>query len=473
MTAGWRQVLAGLLVLVMALAAGGCGHEAAQEPVPAALPAVEPLPKPTGPLAAGASCVTAQCHAALASAKHIHGPVGSGGCDGCHGADTGKHAFPLKRTGNEMCTFCHTVSGTQTHQHQVIKDQGCMSCHEPHVARTKYLLKADTVEHLCISCHEVPLKKHAHEPFAQGQCTACHQPHQSPNAKLLRGGEGAEHCYTCHKDMKTMMAAAPHVHDPAKAACTTCHNPHATDHRAQLREPLVKTCTSCHGGILAKSGGKPHGGAMNTDGCAACHNPHGSAQKELLHARMDKTCMRCHDQPLATADGRTIASLKQALSAKNLHGPVASGSCAECHQIHTTGKPALLRQPFPRTFYAPFDEKSYQLCFSCHDRQLATRERTDSVTGFRDGERNLHFVHVNRSEKGRTCKACHDMHGSDLPKHMTASVPFEGSSWAMPINYEEGANGGTCTPGCHQEARYDRTKAAGSRPASTTQRGTP
>jgi hypothetical protein len=127
-------------------------------------------------------------------------------------------------------------------------------------------------------------------------------------------------------------------------------------------------------------------------------------------------------------------------------------------------RPNLLKKYFPDKFYAKFDIGNYALCFSCHDQQLVLKANT-TLTNFRDGDKNLHFVHVNRDEKGRTCKTCHEVHGSDLPKHMAATVPFEGSNWPMPINYTEKPDGGTCAPACHAEKTYSRTQAAGTAPA--------
>ncbi len=76
---------------------------------------------------------------------------------------------------------------------------------------------------------------------------------------------------------------------------------------------------------------------------------------------------------------------------------------------------------------------------------------TESATDFRNGDTNLHFLHVNK-EKGRTCRACHDTHGSNRPKHVTEGVPF--GSWEIPINFQETPKGGSCAPGCHAERDY-------------------
>ncbi len=456
-----------LAASAMMLAA--CGREA---PVPATAPAsvtakvVTAAPKPTGPLAADASCITAVCHASYRSAPHLHQPTAVGACFSCHLQDTGNHTYPVARKGNAMCTFCHAVSGTKQHQHKAIEQQGCTACHDPHASRAKFLLVGDTVGATCARCHETPMKKHAHEPFAAGQCTVCHQPHQSEYPSLLRNGAGADHCFGCHTDKQKAMTQLPHVHKASLEACTNCHGPHATDYPKQLKRSANDTCLSCHAKLkdeMAKAN-VVHGAIA--EGCVTCHDPHASSQPGELKERMDKVCLTCHDKPMKTASGRNIASMAPVLASSSLHGPVRSGGCSECHNPHAANEPNLLRKYFPDRFYAGFDVNNYALCFTCHDKQLVLLPKTAALTNFRDGDRNLHFVHVNRSEKGRTCKSCHDVHGSNLPNHMAASVPFEGSGWAMPIKYEAARDGGTCTPGCHDEKSYHRNKPVSTAPKS-------
>ena len=129
-----------------------------------------------------------------------------------------------------------------------------------------------------------------------------------------------------------------------------------------------------------------------------------------------------------------------------------------CHDPHGSKEPQLLERSFPKTFYTSFAVEKYDLCFTCHEKALVLNEKTTSLTGFRDGDANLHFIHVNRDQKGRSCKGCHNVHGSDLPNHLASEVPFEGSTWAMPMQFEKNADGGKCTPGCHKERAYNRSK---------------
>jgi len=464
-----RAVL-GLVSLCLVLAfVTACSRDpapATQPTTQAAVVAVPPAPKPTGKLPESASCVTAECHARFKNDRQIHGPVATGSCMSCHQPDRGNHTYPLARDGNATCNFCHAVTGTKKVQHASVHQQhdgkgGCTTCHDPHSAQTKFLLVSLSTESLCAKCHTLPLKKHAHEPFAAGQCTVCHESHQSDNRKLLRSGEGADHCFGCHGDRKKLLATSPHVHKATAGKCDMCHGAHTTDHPRQLVKSVSDTCMgSCHADMKKQIATAPrvHGALDESAGsCASCHDAHYSQHAKVLKKREDQLCMTCHDKPQKAPDGRTIAAMTNVLKSKNLHGPVKSGDCGECHQPHASTQRHLLKAEFPETFYASFDEKIYALCFRCHDSAVVKNEKSVQ-TNFRDGERNLHFVHVNRSERGRTCKTCHDMHGSDLPNHMAEKVPFEGSKWAMPMNYEVNASGGTCTPGCHEEKSYQRKK---------------
>ena len=433
-------------------------------------PAARPATKPTGPLPPGTTCVTAECHATFAAAPQVHAPVADRACGTCHQDDAGGHRFPLKRaSATDTCTFCHTVSGTMSHQHKAL-EQGCLTCHDPHASRAKFLLKADTVEQLCRTCHETPLKRFAHRPFADGQCTLCHQPHEADNVKLLRGGAGASHCFTCHADLKTSLASARDVHKPAVRDCNACHSPHATDQPHLLGAPVEQTCIRCHESVAKHSAGAivKHAAMTADRSCLNCHAAHLADHRPLMPARMDQVCLTCHDKPLKAADGHTVAPMADLLTkSKFLHGAIRAGDCSSCHDAHGAAEHSLLVRAFPDSSYARFDVKQYALCFqTCHSKEIVLTARTTSLTNFRDGDVNLHFAHVNRDEKGRSCKTCHAIHGSNLPNHMAGDVAFERSNWAMPIGFEKMATGGSCAPGCHAPRAYDRAKAPTSAPST-------
>jgi hypothetical protein len=82
-------------------------------------------------------------------------------------------------------------------------------------------------------------------------------------------------------------------------------------------------------------------------------------------------------------------------------------------------------------------------------------KRTTSLTNFRNGDRNLHFLHVNR-EKGRTCLACHEVHAGSQERKIRVSTPF--GEWKIPIKFSMTSTGGTCAASCHVEKKYDRKR---------------
>lgn len=425
-------------------------------------PVVPPAARPTGALPAGASCATPECHASLVRAPQVHLPVSVGACDSCHQEDQGGHRYPLKRGVDETCGFCHSVTGSQSHQHKAL-DQGCLSCHKAHSSTAKFLLKADNVERVCATCHDVPLKRFTHAPVASGDCSGCHLPHQADNKNLLRRGEGPQHCMMCHDDVRQSLLIATKVHEPVQKDCLACHTPHSSDHEHELKKPMGELCLDCHKEVKEKLDKAPlvHGAMVMDKQCGNCHTAHASNQPVLLRQRADKVCMTCHDKPMKANDGRMVKSMTPQLrESKFLHGPIAAGECSACHDSHGGEHANLLRKPFPDTFYTRFDLKQYELCFTCHESALVTARETGDLTNFRNGETNLHYMHVHRDDKGRTCRTCHSIHGSNLPNHIATEVPFEGSNWAMPIRFEKQAAGGTCTPGCHGPAAYDRNKPA-------------
>jgi predicted CXXCH cytochrome family protein len=166
-------------------------------------------------------------------------------------------------------------------------------------------------------------------------------------------------------------------------------------------------------------------------------------------------CTACHDKPIKMADDETLRSFTDEIKDKKyLHGPVADKDCTGCHISHGSDHFRLLAKEYPAQFYAPFSKDNYALCFSCHPETVVLTKETSDLTDFRNGTLNLHYVHVNKPERGRTCRSCHATHASNLPKHIRASVPY--GVWNLPINFEKTATGGKCAPGCHLPYTYDR-----------------
>jgi predicted CXXCH cytochrome family protein len=158
----------------------------------------------------------------------------------------------------------------------------------------------------------------------------------------------------------------------------------------------------------------------------------------------------CHNKPLGQ-----VADIKTWLDANpDKHGPVQKGDCVSCHGPHGADYYRILVNYFPPEFYAPYSTDKYALCFGCHNQDISIDEFTTTLTGFRNGDKNMHFVHVNKTPKGRTCRSCHEVHAGKQAKHIREKVPFGKLSY--PIRFTKTANGGSCVVGCHVERGYDR-----------------
>lgn len=418
-------------------------------------------PAPTGPVAK-TGCVTAECHVNVKQFEVVHGPVQVNACDVCHSVVSEKnHTFKLAREKTAICTFCHEIDTEGAAVvHEPLKTGECMACHDPHGGPSPLLLKATSDYDLCKSCHDdvVGTKSNVHGPVAAGACGACHSPHTSAYPNLL-AHEGSEMCLQCHVSTEALIKTARVVHGPVATDCLACHEAHASDHEMILKDDTKALCESCHEAIrhTTATATTQHGAITTKRSCLNCHEAHASDYPRILRGEMRGLCFECHNEEIELPDGRKLANIEAVLAAgKSLHGPVAENNCAACHQIHGGSLFRLLVEEYPREFYAPFSEKNYALCFKCHDVQLVRDEKTTALTDFRNGDTNLHFQHVNKKKKGRTCRACHETHAGQKDKHIRESVPFGRGGWELPIRYEKTETGGRCSPGCHKPYAYDR-----------------
>ncbi len=405
----------------------------------------------------GKACV--ECHAEVIDEKHVHRPVRVGDCKLCHlQQDRERHDFDRPKDMGKVCKECHTLPERNS-LHAPVRDGECLSCHLAHQSDKRYLLRFVKEVEQCGQCHadQVGIKKRfVHGPVAAGVCSLCHLPHSSNEPKLLRSKDETS-CLVCHVDMVERLEPPNSVHPPVKENCAQCHDPHASDHRYQLKSEPKALCMDCHQPMMEELEAQPyyHEALNSEEGCSYCHDVHSSPYPKMLRQPVRELCMSCHDGPIKRPDGTELAGMGEKLrSSAHLHGPLAEGNCAACHDPHGSVTFSLLRDPYPKTFYTPWDPKEYALCFRCHDVGAFLTSKTEILTGFRNGDANLHFVHVNDEKKGRTCRACHDKHASNRPKLVTEGVPF--GSWEIPINFAITPTGGSCSPGCHTERKYDR-----------------
>jgi predicted CXXCH cytochrome family protein len=193
----------------------------------------------------------------------------------------------------------------------------------------------------------------------------------------------------------------------------------------------------------------PHA-ALTDGGCVACHDAHGTGFPRMFAKPPQTMCFDCHKK-IGKVVGSSISR----------HAPVASGDCSACHNPHGAGHSNLLRAAYPEQIYNPYKRNRYALCFTCHSSAAFEEESTLTATAFRDGDRNLHWLHVNKI-KGRSCSVCHGVHGADQDKLVMSRMRGFGE-WDIPIELTRHKGGGGCLVGCHRPESYNNLKSVSKR----------
>ena len=256
------------------------------------------------------------------------------------------------------------------------------------------------------------------------------------------------------------------MHAQVEDSCTGCHNPHNSLYPKLLNLETVDLCAECHDDITdgARNGAVQHDPVLEGDACLTCHDPHATNVQALLQSLPFDLCVDCHGEDGMTDEqGRPMTNLKDLIEKGFMsHGPVQNKDCSACHFTHSGANFRMLTEDYPAKFYAPYDAENYALCFECHEIDVFNEASTRTLTGFRDDDFNLHYVHVNKVKRGRTCRACHEVHASPQAHMIRDGVPYGSSGWELKINFTRTENGGSCAKTCHPTKPYDR-RAVGSR----------
>lgn len=371
----------------------------------------------------------------------------------------------------------------QKFQHAPYAEQMCEACHGSDKPSRNDI--AEEPPDMCYNCHDEYSHDFVHAPVSVGACLLCHDPHQSDNSLLLLM-KIPNLCYQCHDRIQEMMTNEKLVtHSPAVDSCTECHNPHGSNiNNKFFQKDMTSLCKECHiqknvpmekyvASVTYK-----HKPIEDAERCAHCHAPHASPFEFHLRAAPMDLCLSCHNKEVTAYDGQTLANMESLLrNNPSWHGPIREKNCAGCHNAHGSSHFRILRHAYPKAFYTDtFSQDNFGLCFSCHEPTLLRDRETTTLTNFRDGKRNLHFLHVNRAEKGRTCRACHETHASTHPKHIRDAVPFGKIRWPIQLKYQVAyvdvrsgkscdtpsatcvKTGGSCV-GCHKRSHYNYRKA--------------
>ncbi len=298
-----------------------------------------------------------------------------------------------------------------------------------------------------------------HAPFQSGKCGVCHVNNDDRNPGPIRQESVNENCYSCHEDTRDVMTRKfKHMREGGIQYCTDCHNSHNSVEKGLLVEELGALCLRCHAGIqtqLAKSKVQ-HDAVTKGKKCTNCHNPHASDVDRLLIALPFDLCVRCHSRDgMVSSDGKTMTNFKTLLAENRIwHAPIRAKDCSACHKTHAGDNFRLLVNEYPAAFYANYERKAYALCYSCHNDRVVSSEETTTLTRFRDGSKNLHYVHVNR-ERGRTCRACHEVHAAKQDYRVRESVPYGRGGWELKVGYTKLPDGGACAKTCHDTRTYN------------------
>ena len=409
-------------------------------------------------------CADASCHGNLIANDVVHDAI-KRGCEKCHQSNGQEHPtkdgtknFSLTKQIPQLCYTCHDENNTGTHVHPPVAKGECLDCHTPHSSPEGNLLKKYPTAQVCFQCHklESAQKKYKHDPVEKGTCEKCHDPHNSEFPKFLVK-EPPALCLKCHSKQADE-SKMDHVHPPFAKNCLNCHNQHSSDQPKLLDLTPPKLCFYCHDDMQRKieKATTVHGAVSDQRSCLNCHSPHASAQNKFLLADPTTLCLSCHNKTMLVGT-RKIANIDQTIKkAKSVHQAIDKYGCIGCHDPHASQNQFLLLKPMPIGSYAPASKESFALCFKCHNSDLIDNKTTVSATNFRNGDKNLHFVHIN-GDKGRSCKICHNPHGSVNDHLINETAPF--GSWEMPLNYKVLDNGGSCSPGCHEERKYERVIA--------------
>jgi len=259
-------------------------------------------------------------------------------------------------------------------------------------------------------------------------------------------------CMECHSDLVEHDV----MHYPAEDACDNCHESTGASHPSgdsvgfRLMDNIPALCFYCHEETKVKT--HTHQAVEEGD-CLGCHDAHGSSELSLLKFSEPELCLSCHDRDYRTDSTETM-NIRRLVQGKMIaHSAIEGGGCMSCHRAHGSDFRALLVERFPEADYIPAKTENFELCFLCHDSDLMEAEETEYSTGFRNGIKNLHWLHMN-GNKGRNCRMCHNIHGS--PQSFLVEVGVGFGSWEMQMNFVPDEQGGSCLPGCHGKLSYQR-----------------
>jgi len=176
--------------------------------------------------------------------------------------------------------------------------------------------------------------------------------------------------------------------------------------------------------------------------CAAADRGH-----PAITTRAGCLTPQCHARLLEAANGARVESV---------HQPAADGECVSCHDLALPSGVRFVKGAPSGAADGSESAPAWDqvLCSGCHGEVLLAPNGPATVTGFTDGKRNLHALHV-QAGRGRRCLPCHDPHASRQAKLLRERIPTRGKA-KIAQEFRGEPKGGWCKTGCHAPKSYRR-----------------
>jgi predicted CXXCH cytochrome family protein len=141
---------------------------------------------------------------------------------------------------------------------------------------------------------------------------------------------------------------------------------------------------------------------------------------------------------------------------RSVHQPAADGDCISCHDLSLPAQAHFVKGAPAGDGDGRESARVWDLtlCAGCHGEELRASTPASMKTGFAEGGRNLHALHV-QAGRGRRCLSCHDPHAARQPKLLRERIPSRGNA-RIAQEFRREPNGGWCRTGCHAPKRYQR-----------------
>lgn len=144
-------------------------------------------------------------------------------------------------------------------------------------------------------------------------------------------------------------------------------------------------------------------------------------------------------------------------AAGSVHDPFSRGECLSCHDLALSAGARYVKGAPAGDADGPESARAWDLilCLGCHDDGLLASNAPAMATGFVDGKRNLHALHV-QAGRGRRCLTCHAPHAARQAELLRERIPTRGKARATQ-EFRSEPKGGWCKTGCHAPRSYKRS----------------